>query len=122
MSPIVTPLPQVPPITDYNMDGHTYRYYHGDPLYPFGYGLSYSKFLYSNLVVSDTVVAGQDAVVMVTVTATGPYTDAEEVREWYFTFWFYSIKWFGLNSTSVIKINPLFVVYTLLQLVVLFHC
>ena len=86
MSPIVTPLPQVPPITDYNMDGHTYRYYHGDPLYPFGYGLSYSKFLYSNLVVSDTVVAGQDAVVMVTVTATGPYTDAEEVREWYFTF------------------------------------
>ena len=34
-------LSEMPPFTDYNMAGRTYRYYQGDPLYPFGYGLSY---------------------------------------------------------------------------------
>ena len=34
-------LDEMPPFTDYSMKGRTYRYYRGDPLYPFGYGLSY---------------------------------------------------------------------------------
>ena len=35
---------QLPDVEDYNMEGHTYRYFRGDPLYEFGYGLSYTSF------------------------------------------------------------------------------
>ncbi len=37
---------QLPDYEDYNMEGHTYRFFRGEPLYPFGYGLSYSTFTY----------------------------------------------------------------------------
>jgi beta-glucosidase len=43
---------QLPPFEDYSMKNRTYRYFDGQPLYPFGYGLSYSKFTYSNLKIS----------------------------------------------------------------------
>jgi beta-glucosidase len=39
----------LPPFTDYDMEGHTYRYFRGEPLYPFGYGLSYTQFAYTDL-------------------------------------------------------------------------
>jgi len=47
---------QLPPFEDYSMRGRTYRYFTGDPLYRFGFGLSYSTFRYSNLVVETTGV------------------------------------------------------------------
>ena len=38
----------LPEIEDYNMQGKTYRYFHGEPLYPFGFGLSYASFAFDN--------------------------------------------------------------------------
>jgi beta-glucosidase len=54
---------QLPPFTDYNMAGRTYRYLNEPPLYPFGYGLSYSTFTYTDPVVSQgsAVAQGESA-------------------------------------------------------------
>lgn len=53
----VRSLDQLPPFTDYAMKGRTYRYMTEEPLYPFGYGLSYSAFSYKNLRLSARKIA-----------------------------------------------------------------
>ena len=51
---------QLPSFTDYAMTNRTYRFFAGKPLYPFGFGLSYSKFAYSGLRLSrDSLAAGE---------------------------------------------------------------
>jgi len=47
----------LPPFTDYSMKNRTYRFFTGEPLYPFGYGLSYTTFAYRNLRVMQTKVS-----------------------------------------------------------------
>ena len=51
---------QIPAFDDYNMKGRTYRYFTGEPLYRFGYGLSYTNFEYSNLTFDKTTVGAKD--------------------------------------------------------------
>jgi beta-glucosidase len=72
---------QLPPFTDYSMQGRTYRYFKGEPLYPFGFGLSYTSFAYSNLRFdSRSVKAGQPVKVMVDVKNVGERAGDEVVQ------------------------------------------
>ena len=72
---------QLPHFEDYAMEGRTYRYFKGKPLYPFGYGLSYTTFRYSDLSVPDSPVnAGHPVGADVTVTNTGNRAGDEAVQ------------------------------------------
>lgn len=75
---------QLPPFEDYNMDGRTYRYFNDEPLYPFGFGLSYTNFAYSNLQISDNIQMNEPVTVSVEVTNTGDM-DGDEVVQLYLT-------------------------------------
>jgi beta-glucosidase len=77
---------QLPPFDDYSMKDRTYRYFTGTPLYPFGYGLSYSTFSYSGLALpSSPVNAGESLTAEVTVTNTSKRA-GDEVAQLYLTF------------------------------------
>ncbi|HXD76707.1 MAG TPA: glycoside hydrolase family 3 C-terminal domain-containing protein [Puia sp.] len=76
---------QLPPFDDYSMQGRTYRYMKAEPLYPFGFGLSYTSFSYTDLKVSKTKIhAGEAVTVEVTLTNTGKRASGE-VAELYLT-------------------------------------
>ena len=72
---------QLPPFTDYNMQGRTYRYFKGDPLYPFGFGLSYTKFKYDNLKLSaNQIKAGAGLTITAEVQNAGSQAGDEVVQ------------------------------------------
>ena len=73
---------QLPPMMDYNIgDGRTYMYFKGKPLYPFGYGLSYTSFRYSDLHVSSSRLRDNGEIeVSVKVTNTGNRSGDEVVQ------------------------------------------
>jgi len=73
---------QLPDFENYNMKGRTYRYFEKKPLYPFGFGLSYTKFKYSNLQLPSSASADKDLKVLVDVTNIGD-RDGDEVVELY---------------------------------------
>jgi beta-glucosidase len=78
---------QLPPYEDYSMKGRTYRYMSAEPLYPFGFGLSYTTFAYSDVQVSKKKIRrGETVTASVTLTNTGKYAGAcDEVVELYLT-------------------------------------
>ena len=72
---------ELPNFEDYGMANRTYRYFIGKPLYPFGYGISYTTFQYSDLSVpTQAVAAGQPVSADVTVTNTGKVAGDEAVQ------------------------------------------
>jgi beta-glucosidase len=72
----------LPAFDDYTMDSRTYRYFKGDPLYPFGFGLSYTTFSYSDLKVKSEVNIGDTVSVSVTVKNKGKVA-GDEVSQLY---------------------------------------
>jgi beta-glucosidase len=75
---------QIPAFENYDMAGKTYRFFTKEPLYPFGYGLSYTNFSYSGLIIPEKVVTGEKVKVTVTVKNTGKVA-GDEVVELYLT-------------------------------------
>jgi beta-glucosidase len=77
---------QLPAFEDYSMKGRSYRYFEGEPLWPFGYGLSYTQFQYGALAVPKVPInAGEPLDVSVDVTNVGSL-DGDEVVQLYLQF------------------------------------
>ena len=71
---------QLPLFEDYAMKGRTYKYFEGEPLYPFGFGLSYSTFQYSNLKYTQAIKTGELLKISVDVKNTSSVVGDEVVQ------------------------------------------
>ncbi len=80
------------------MNNRTYRYFAGEALYPFGYGLSYTNFTYTGLTTPAVVAKGKKVTVSVTVKNTGK-RNGEEVMQLYTAY--NNLK--GLNPLKALK-------------------
>jgi beta-glucosidase len=76
-------LEQLPPYDDYAMAGRTYRYMTAEPLYPFGFGLSYTRFGYSELALAQDRIAAREALPIRFSIANLGTVEAEEVAQIY---------------------------------------
>lgn len=83
----ITSIDQLPPILDYNIrNGRTYMYDKNPPLFPFGYGLTYTTFKYSDLKISNKNLApGETVSISFTLSNTGNF-DSDEVAQLYVSF------------------------------------
>lgn len=76
-----TSIEQLPSFEDYSMKNHTYRYSKGEVLYPFGYGLSYTDFSYSNMICSSIEInPEEELIISVDITNTGKMNGDEVVQ------------------------------------------
>jgi beta-glucosidase len=73
----------LPPFTDYSMKNRTYRYFEGDVLYPFGYGLSYSRFIYRVPSLSAVEIKAGDSVTVTVDVRNMSQREGDEVAELY---------------------------------------
>ncbi len=71
---------QLPAFDNYDMAGRTYKYFEGTPLYPFGFGLSYTTFIYDDLKLGKRAKVGDKVTVKVKVTNTGKVAGDEVVQ------------------------------------------
>jgi beta-glucosidase len=76
----------LPPFDDYSMRGRTYRYFTGQPLFSFGFGLSYAQFEYSALKLSSTEVNAGSSLEVDADVRNASQCDGDEVAELYITF------------------------------------
>lgn len=76
---------ELPPFRDYNMQGKTYRYFKGEPLYPFGYGLSYTKFKYGDLRLRSKKLAPNENINISVEVQNAGDRDGDEVTQVYLT-------------------------------------
>ncbi len=83
----VTDITELPEMMDYDIRrGRTYMYYKGTPLYPFGYGLSYSDFVYSGLKLSASSIAPDGTVTVSFDVKNTSAVDGEEVPQLYVSY------------------------------------
>jgi len=75
-------LNDLPSFEDYNITSQTYRYYKGEVIYPFGYGLSYTSFQYDSLQIKSKYKAGDSIKLSVNIRNTGTLA-GDEVAEVY---------------------------------------
>ena len=76
---------QLPPFETYSMDGRTYRFFKGQPLYPFGHGLSYTRFKYSGFAVSSPRLSTSDPVTVSATVENVGGREGDEVVQLYVT-------------------------------------
>tara|TARA_R110002126_G_scaffold291782_2_gene458036 strand:+ start:1372 stop:3555 length:2184 start_codon:yes stop_codon:yes gene_type:complete len=74
---------QLPPFEDYNMKGRTYKYMEKEPLFPFGFGLSYTDFEYGNLEISKTKIKKKDKINISFSIANNGAMDSDDVAQLY---------------------------------------
>lgn len=108
--PITFPksLDDLPPYEDYDMSGRTYKYMEAEPMYPFGFGLSYGKFDYSEVILSNKRIRkGNSLNATVTVTNNGD-KEAEEVVQLYISDLKASVKTpkFQLYGIQKVTLQP----------------
>ncbi len=83
--PITFPksLDQLPPYEDYSMKGRTYRYMTKEPMYPFGFGLSFAKFDYSELKLTKESIGQQENTILSCVITNTSEQSADEIAQLY---------------------------------------